>query len=211
MKTINSIWNGRDILLLSHVDEMGGCWPDGRHWLATIYTKPTTYHYWTGRCRFKAGRTVYHPSGSGGISLKKQISVVSAQAQGAILNRQFVVSGVFEGSLMGRSASEYHRKIRSIPPIPPVEGDPWVIDVVRIGPVGPTPYEWEAEDKIDNHIIENPKLNGLEFSFEIKKYWNPDPVALRQYYAEEQQKARLKKGFAIAGKVVASFLERRIK
>lgn len=211
LKTISSIWNGKHILLLSHVDEIGGCWPDGRHWLAIIYTKSKTYHYWTGPCRFKAGRTVYYPSGSSGISLKKHVSVVSAQEQGAILNRSFVVSGVLEGSLMGRSASEYHRRIRSIPPVPSVESDPWVIDIVRIGPVGSTPFEWEVEEKVEGHIIENPKIDGLRFSFEIKKYWHPDPVALRQYYSEEQRKTRRKNVFGSVGKVVASFLERRIK
>ena len=212
LKTISAIWNAKDILVLPpHVDKMGGCWPDGRHWLATIYTRSKTYHYWTGRHRFKPGRTVYYPSGCRGISLTEHVSVLSAQAQGAILNKSIVVSGVLEGlSLMGKSGSEYHRKIRSVPPVPSIESDPWVIDIVKIRPAGTVLCEWEVERTIDNHVIEDPKLNGLKFSFEIKTYWNPDPIALKQYYIEEQRRARFKGTALKLGKAVQTAL-RNIK
>ena len=179
MGTILTRWIGDEMLVMSH-GGIGGCWPDGHHWLASIYAESKTYHYWTGDRKLKAWRNVYLPSGC------RNISLVG-----------FVLSGVFAGlPLMGPGGGEYHRRINAIDNVvsklhrPPL--GPLVIDLVRIYPKAYHSCEWVV-DKRELGTIEDPIINGLEFSFKVMKHWSPDPIALKSYYVTEQLRKRRNK------------------
>ncbi len=163
------------MLVLSHLQLGTGGWPDGKHWLTTIYTRKTVHRYWTGAHKLKVGRNVYRPSG--------------CMVVGVSETR---VSGLLPGPLMGREASRYHKTLRSIPPPPPITSDPWVIDIVGIRPTD-LACEWIIETTISDRFVEKARIIGLEFSFALTKYWHPDPIAVKQFYIEEQRTmARLK-------------------
>ena len=157
-------------------------WAGRHHWLVSTYNDQGVFHFCTAKRALKVGRQVYR----------------TLHCPPLIWNNGIMVHGVFQGTLMGPESVEYHRMIRAIANY---VDDRTVIEMRKLDMIRTD--RWRVAADVFG-LVREPKIDGLQFSFNVTRYWVPDPAGLKHYYLAEAKKHRVLETIRMLGSVARS-------